>query len=109
MAVVNHDTYSSDRCQYFTEGCILGNKEEWLGSYDYSEAHKANLSCRFLSYIDPSFIRLEYVDSLPQALEAVRLGKYWGSMEFRPNYTDALYDRMFGMAGCAFFLFLIAV
>ena len=99
MAVVNHDANASDHCQYFTKGCILGNKEEWFGSYDYSEAHKVNLSCRFLSYIDPSFIRVEYVDSLPQALEAVRLGKYWGALEFRQNYTDSLYDRMFGIAG----------
>ena len=99
MAVVNHDVQSDlSKCQYFTRGCILGNKDDWMGNYDYSEEHKANLSCRFLSYIDSSFVRIEYLEDLPQALEAVRLGKYWGVMEFRENYTDCLYDRMFGMA-----------
>ena len=98
MAVVNHDADSVDQCQYFTNGCIMGNRDEWMGSYDYSEEHKVNLSCRFLSYIDSSFVKVEYLDSLPQALEAVRLGKYWGVMEFRHNYTDCLYERMFGMA-----------
>ena len=100
MAVVNNDvtTDLSDKCDYFTQGCILGHKDQWMGSYDYSEEHKANLSCRFLSYIDSHFLGVEYLDNLPQALEAVSRGQYWGVMEFRENYTSSLYDRMFGMA-----------
>jgi len=100
MAVVNNDVTAnlSEKCGYFTQGCILGHKDQWMGSYDYSEEHKANLSCRFLSYIDSHFLGVEYLDDLPQALEAVSRGQYWGVMEFRENYTSSLYDRIFGMA-----------
>ena len=96
MAVVNEENF--DQCAHFTNGCILGNRDDFMGSYDGSKAHLANLSCRFLSYIDPTFVRPVYIQSLDVALEEVRQGKHWGVMEFRKNYSDCLYDRFFGMA-----------
>ena len=86
-----------DQCHYYTDGCILGNKDDFLGSYDGYEGHKANLSCRFLSYLDRDFLRPVYVENLDAALHSVRQGQHWGVMEFRANYSNALYDRMFGM------------
>ena len=100
MAVVNHDIdlpASADLCNHFSTGCILGEKDDFMGTYDDNTYHKANLSCRFLSYIDREFVRPVYFDNLDDALESVHRGKHWGVMEFRSNYTNALYDRMFGM------------
>jgi hypothetical protein len=101
MAVVNGDAAVMDECAYYSQGCILGNKNPQIMGYDSGydgyEGHKANLSCRFMSYINNDFVRPVFVDNLDEALLSVRRGKHWGVMEFRPNYTSALYDRMFGM------------
>ena len=98
MAVVNEDYANAmeDNCYHHTTGCILGNKDDFFGNYDGSEFHKANLSCRFLSYLNPDFLRPVYVVSVDDGLKSVRQGLHWGVMEFRANYTDALYDRLFG-------------
>ena len=72
----------------------MGNKDEFLG-YDDDRYHLANLSCRFLSYINPDFVRPVYVQNLEGALEEVRQGKHWGVLEFRSKYSESLYDRFF--------------
>ena len=72
----------------------MGNKDEFLG-YDDDRYHLANLSCRFLSYINPDFVRPVYVQNLEQALDEVRRGKHWGVLEFHSKYSDSLYDRFF--------------
>ena len=73
----------------------MGNKDEFMGTFDDNKYHLANLSCRFLSYINPEFVRPVYVQNLEEALEEVRQGKHWGVLEFRSKYSDALYDRFF--------------
>lgn len=98
LAVVNADVNVTDKCHYYSNGCILGNKDDFMGTYDFHEGHKTNLSCRYLSYIDTNFIRPVFFDNLTLAEEAVRNGKHWGMLEFKANYTDSLYDRMFGLA-----------
>ena len=85
VAVVNSDADIIDKCQFYTKGCILGNKDDFLGGYDGHEGHKTNMSCRFLSYIDPKFLRPVYFDNLPNALESVQSGSHWAVMEFRQS------------------------
>eukprot|EP00095_Tigriopus_kingsejongensis_P012233 snap_masked-scaffold87_size395581-processed-gene-0.4 protein:Tk12233 transcript:snap_masked-scaffold87_size395581-processed-gene-0.4-mRNA-1 annotation:"abc transporter g family member 20 isoform x2" len=96
LAVVNDDI-STRACDIFTSGCIMGNKDDFMGTYDYNEAHKANLSCRYLSFLDERIIQPQFFDKLEDALESAKLGKTWGVMHFKKNYTHALYDRLFGM------------
>ncbi len=97
MAVVNDDI-DSVACHSFTNGCILGEKDDFFNDFDFSETHKKNLSCRFLSYVDPEIITPVYFENLTSALESVKLGQHWGAMHFRSNFTNSLYDRMFGVA-----------
>ena len=97
MAVINNDANMTDSCRYFTDGCILGNKDDFMGGYDGHHGHLNNLSCRFLSFVQEDFVRPVYYESVDQALESIRQGHHWGALEFRTNYSQALYDRMFGM------------
>lgn len=97
LAVVNEDIPTME-CQDYSFGCILGNRDKFFtDNFDYDETHKANLSCRLLSYINEDIIRPVYFSNVDSALESVRLGKHWGAMHFKQNYTNSLYDRMFGM------------
>lgn len=98
LAVINADVNMTDKCHYYSNGCILGNKDDFMGTYDGFQGHKTNLSCRFLSYVDTTFLRPVFFDNATLAKEAVRKGQHWGMLEFKANYTDSLYDRMFGMA-----------
>ena len=38
-----------------------------------------------------------YFRDLESALESVRRGDNWGVLVFSENYTDALYERLFGI------------
>ncbi len=95
LAVVNAEV---DTCRYFSDGCLLGNKDEFMGNYDFATEHRKNLSCRFLSYIDDSYMDTVFFSDMTEAKEAVATGKHWGLLEFRSNYSESLYDRMFGLA-----------
>nr|AHK05671.1 ATP-binding cassette transporter sub-family H 88708 [Tigriopus japonicus] len=97
LAVVNEDVPSM-RCPRFTTGCILGEKDDFLGAYDFNMEHRANLSCRYLSYIDEAIIRPKFFDSLEEAELAAKRGQHWGVMHFKQNYTLALFERLFGLA-----------
>ena len=97
LAVVNEDIPTM-QCQDSTLGCILGARDTFFtDNFDYNETHKANLSCRFLSYVNEDIIKPVYFSSIDSALESVKLGKHWGAMHFKENFTNSLYDRMFGM------------
>ena len=98
FAVVNADASAIDKCHFYTNGCILGNKDDFMGGYDGYTGHKKNLSCRFLSYVDAEFLIPVFYDNLTEAKEAAQRGKHWGVMQFKSDYTEALYDRMFGLA-----------
>ena len=76
-------------------GCILGNKDEFLNSYDFNDYHKANLSCRFMSHLED--IEPSYFSDLDSALESVLQGDNWGVLDFSPEYSKALYERLFGI------------
>ncbi len=103
MAVVNDDVPAlgcspSDH----TSGCILGNRgqDDFFvegGAFDFDEAHKRNLSCRFLSHVDPKVIKPAYYSDLDEALRAVKNGRHWGVLHFMSNFTDSLYSRLFAM------------
>ncbi len=93
VAIYNEDSNGLE-CSGFSKGCIFGNKDDFLGDFDMNETHRQNLSCRFLSYINPDFITPVYFDSLNDSIEAVRQGKYWGAIHFKRNYSEALYERL---------------
>ena len=49
LAVVNDDAVSSGAsCGDFSRGCVLGDRGGFFGDFDYSPAHRGNLSCRYL-------------------------------------------------------------
>ena len=58
LAVVNEDagTQVADVdggggvCGRYTSGCVLGDRGGFFGDFDYSTAHRGNLSCRYLRY-----------------------------------------------------------
>ena len=39
-----------------------------------------------------------YYTELSHAVRDVRLGQHWGVLHFKENFTDAFYERMFGLA-----------
>jgi hypothetical protein len=38
-----------------------------------------------------------YFKDLDSALDSVRRGDNWGVLVFKENYTEALYERLFGI------------
>ena len=63
LAVVNEELADGAAgCTNFTTGCLLGEKGGFFDDWDYAETHKANLSCRYLSYIDEDVIKPVYFD-----------------------------------------------
>ncbi len=38
-----------------------------------------------------------YFGDLDSALESVRRGENWGVLDFSPNYSNALFERLFGI------------
>ena len=64
MAVVNDELENGTSCTNYTMGCLLGEKEGFglFNDWNYAETHKANLSCRYLSYIDEDIMRPVYFD-----------------------------------------------
>ena len=97
MAVVNDDI-TSVSCTNHTYGCILGAKDNFMEEFDFNRYHVRNLSCRYLSFIDSETIKPVFYPSYEEAAESVIRGDHWGVMRFKNNFTDSLYERMFGMA-----------
>ena len=64
VAVVNDEIENGTSCTNYTMGCLLGEKEGFglFNDWNYAETHKANLSCRYLSYIEEDIIRPVYFD-----------------------------------------------
>ena len=66
VAVVNDELGNGTACTNFTMGCLLGEKESDLWGEDtgwnFAETHKANLSCRYLSYIEADVMKPVYFD-----------------------------------------------
>ncbi|KAK9873202.1 hypothetical protein WA026_021435 [Henosepilachna vigintioctopunctata] len=84
IAVVNDENMNI--CGNF----VLG---ESVMAYDSGSCHFHNLSCRFLTYLDNPMMKTTTVDSLPEALDGIRHGKYVGALYFAENYTSAAEER----------------
>jgi len=108
LAVVNEEALGAASCAH-TTGCITGapvaNGDNFGGDFDdFSsfggsadlDADRKNLSCRFLSHVNPEIVEPVGFSSLESALESVRSGNHWGVLHFMPNFSSALYDRLFG-------------
>ena len=64
VAVVNDELGNGSACTNYTTGCLLGEKEGFglFNDWNYAETHKANLSCRYLSYLEEDIMSPVYFD-----------------------------------------------
>ena len=64
VAIVNDELENGTACTNYTMGCLLGEKEGYglFNDWNYANTHKANLSCRYLSYLEEDVIRPVYFD-----------------------------------------------
>lgn len=76
LAVVNQEMAFSNQDCMFEPGCSF-----------------TNLSCRYLSQLNDSIIKVYYPD-VESAIKAVEVGKAWGALYFTENFTDALVARI---------------
>ena len=98
LAVVN-DEIDAGSCLNFTDSCILGEKSDFWGDFEYPDDDEAfnenaNLSCRFMSYLNDEVIIPQDFDDFPSAVESVKSGKTFGILYFNGNYTDSVSARM---------------
>nr|AHK05673.1 ATP-binding cassette transporter sub-family H 55580 [Tigriopus japonicus] len=96
IAIINQEI-SDSTCDYYSTACVLGERSDFIGGYDFQAQNRANLSCRFLSHLDQSVIRFKPFDSFESGLESTRTGDTWGLIHFKDNFSERFFDRFLAL------------
>eukprot|EP00095_Tigriopus_kingsejongensis_P012232 snap_masked-scaffold87_size395581-processed-gene-0.5 protein:Tk12232 transcript:snap_masked-scaffold87_size395581-processed-gene-0.5-mRNA-1 annotation:"abc transporter g family member 20-like" len=96
VAMINLDV-PGGACEYFPDTCVMGDEVQFIGGFNFNEAHRTNLSCRFLAEINPSVIHLKHFQSYESALASSASGQTWGTLHFHSNFSALFFDRLFAL------------
>lgn len=98
MAVVTDEVDTEGgQCEH-NNRCPLDHGFLGLGVSPNSDL--ANLSCRYLGFLNTDMIRPVFFNKEEDAVSAVSNGDAWGVIHMGSNFSEALYQKLFNAVTC---------